>query len=112
MSTTGGIVPNRIITATEINERMGVKPEPKLDPSTGPWEVQIFGKPCGESWEITVIRQNNQHGHKSWGWIDENKLLISHNGGPCHWPLIRPVWDRMIQVAHEVCQELNAAEGR
>lgn len=105
-------MPNRILTATGINERMGYTPEPKLDPSTGPWEVHTFGEPCSEAWEITVIRQNNQHGHKSWGWIDGNKLLISHNGGPCSWPLIRPVWDRMIQVAHEVCQELNAAEGR
>lgn len=86
--------------------------EPKTDPNMGPWEVQIFGEPCSESWEITVIRKNNLHGHASWGWIDENKLLISHNGGWCRWPLIQPVWDRMVKVAHEVCQELNAAEGR
>lgn len=81
-----------------------------LDPSTGPWEVQIKGEPCSEAWEITVIRKNNIHGHRSWGWIDENKLLISHNAGP--WSLIRPVWDRMVKVAHDVCDELNSAEKR
>lgn len=94
--------------AGEVNESTGVEPEPDL----GPWEVQIKGKPCSGTWEISVIRQGNLHGHESWGWIDENKLLISHNGSPCHWPLIRPVWDRMVQTAQEVCQELNTAEGR
>jgi hypothetical protein len=114
-------MPNKILTAREVRqsiwEALGgqgeAPPEPTCkDPSTGPWEVQVFGKPCSESWEISVIRKNYEHGHYSWGWFDANKLLISHNGGPCRWPLIRPVWDRMIQAAHDTCNELNAAEGR
>jgi hypothetical protein len=54
------------------------------DPSTGPWEVQIKdARKSREGFEITVIRQNDLHGHRSWGWIDANKLLISSSGGPC-----------------------------
>ena len=81
--------------------------KPKIDPASGSWEVQVKGKACSESWEISIVRQSNQLGHESWGWFDDNKLLVSHNGGPCHGPLIRPVWDRMIRAAHEVCDALS-----
>ena len=84
--------------------------KPKIDPASGSWEVQVKGKACSKFWEISIVRQGNQLGHESWGWFDDNKLLVSHNGGPCHGPLIRPVWDRMIRAAHEVCDELNVAE--
>ena len=76
------------------------------------WEVEVKGDKCGESFEISVIRKNNVHGHLSRGWFDKDKLLISHNGGPCHWPLIEPVWDRMIILAEEVAAELNDGTGQ
>ncbi len=74
------------------------------------WEVQIKGEKCGESFEISVIRESNEHGHRSWGWFDETKLLICHNGGPCHWPLTEKVWDKMVKLADEVATGLNAEE--
>jgi len=74
------------------------------------WFVQVKGERCSEEFEITVCRKSNAHGQRSWGWIDENKLLISHNGGPCQDALIPAVWDRMIKLAEEVCAELNNAE--
>ncbi len=77
---------------------------------SGKWLVQVFGVECSDSWEISIVREDNVHGRKSWGWFDENKLLVSHNGWPCRWPIIKPVWDRMIQAAREVCDELNAQD--
>lgn len=74
------------------------------------WIVKVFGRAGAESFEISVVRSDNEHGQKSYGWFDENKLLISHNGGPCHWPVIKPVWDRLIKAAQEVADELNAKE--
>ena len=82
------------------------------DVCSGAWEVHTKGAADEEGFEIVVIRADNEHGKRSYGWIDENKLLISHNGGPCRWPVISTVWDRLLKVAQEVADELNASEGR
>lgn len=82
-----------------------------LETCSGPWEVQVKGKACSKAFEISVIRKDFKHGHASWGWFDKNKLLISHNGGPCQWPLTTLVWGKMILLAQQVADELNAQEG-
>lgn len=74
------------------------------------WEVQVKGEKCSASWEISVIRKDNEHGHRSWGWFDDTKLLVSHNGGPCDWPIVEFVWDAQIRIAHELCDKLNSGE--
>jgi hypothetical protein len=85
----------------------------------GPWVVEVKGKPmtsaasrARHSFEIAVLRDGNVHGKRSFGWFGSNKLLISHNGGPCDWGLVPPVWDRMVALAHEVADGLNRAEAR
>lgn len=74
------------------------------------WIVKIFGGPNKKSFEISVVRKENKHGQNSYGWFDKDKLLISHNGGPCDWPVIPLVWDKLVQVAEEVAKELNRIE--
>jgi hypothetical protein len=37
-------------------------------------------------------------------------LLISHNGGPCNWPLKGFVFDQQVVLAHEVAHRLNSGE--
>lgn len=74
------------------------------------WEVQVKGERNSESWEISVVRSDNQHGRLSWGWFDDHKLLVSHNGGPCHWPICGFVWDEQVRIANELCRRLNAGE--
>lgn len=74
------------------------------------WEVQVKGEECSSSFEISVIRKSNIHGHSSWGWFCDTKLLISHNGGHCDWPLTDKVWDKMVNLAEEVAKELNEEE--
>ena len=71
------------------------------------WEVQIFGEKCSKAWEISVIRSDYSHGHASWGWFNERKLLVSHNGGPCSWPIVEFVWDEQIKIANALCNKLN-----
>jgi hypothetical protein len=29
-----------------------------------------------EAYEVSVIRSNNKHGHNSWGWDDEDKIIL------------------------------------
>ncbi len=78
--------------------------------STGEWMVGIKGAPGKSSFEISVLRKNNLHGIRSYGWFDNDKLLITHNGGPCHWPLIQIVWDAQVKLAYEIAAQLNAKE--
>jgi len=72
------------------------------------WRVQIKGDKCSSSWEISVVREDYEHGQLSWGWFDHRKLLISHNGGPCSWPIIEEVWSIQIGCAQVICDRLNS----
>lgn len=74
------------------------------------WKVQVFGERCSDGWEISVVRLDNAHGQRSWGWFDDRKLLISHNGGPCRWPICGFVWDAHIKTAEDLCAKLNTSE--
>lgn len=74
------------------------------------WIVDVKGGPGKPSWEISVLMSDNHHGIASYGWFDENKLLVSHNGGPCHWPICQFVWDQQLLIAEELCRRLNAGE--
>lgn len=73
------------------------------------WRVQIHGKAGDKSFEISVVNIDKiNSAQRYFGWFDENKLLITHNGGPCHWPLKPFVWDKMLKLAQEVADNLNS----
>jgi hypothetical protein len=76
------------------------------------WEVHFKGSEGTIPFEICVIRDTNKHGYQSYGWFGAEKILISHNGGPCQWPLIPLVWDKQMLLAQEVADELNKEESR
>jgi hypothetical protein len=75
------------------------------------WIVGVKGAAGSESFEISVVRSDNAHGISSYGWFDASKLLVTHNGGPCHWPVTQRVWDGCLRLAQEIAGELNAADG-
>ena len=75
------------------------------------WVVEIKGAADCGTFAISVLRDNNTHGKRSYGWFNEDKLLITHNGGPGQWPLTQFVWDKAVKVAREVAVELNTPEG-
>lgn len=72
------------------------------------WFVQVFGEKCSDSYEISVVHSSNKHGQESWGWFDEKKLLVLHNGGPCGWPVCEDVWDDAIASARRLSDKLNS----
>ena len=71
------------------------------------WIVHTKGGPNKSSFEISVIRADNEHGFRSYGWFDQNKLLICHNGGPCSWPVTSRIWEGLVKLATTVADELN-----
>ncbi len=75
------------------------------------WIVESKGGPGG-TFEISVVRENNEHGIKSYGWFDDNKLLISHNGGPCPWSVTSRIWIGLMALASTVAKELNEANAK
>ena len=74
------------------------------------WIVQIKGERCSDAWEISVVRKDNKHGQGSWGWFGDTKMLVSHNGGPCSWPICGFVWDKQVLLAEALCRKLNNKE--
>lgn len=74
------------------------------------WEVVVFGERASDSWEISVVREDNVHGKMSCGCFNERKLLVSHNGGPCRWPICGFVYDEQMKIAKELCRRLNNGE--
>lgn len=72
------------------------------------WIAQIKGDVNGDSWEISVVRDDNKHGQLSWGWFDDRKLLVSHNGGPCNWPLAPGLGPIMVEIAQRLADYLNS----
>ena len=76
------------------------------------WIVNIKGDVNSTSWEISVVREDNDHGKNSYGWFDENKLLVSHSGGPCRWALAPGLGEKMINLAVDLARDLNSREKR
>ena len=75
-----------------------------------PWVIDIKGWWGKEHFEISVLRDNYGLGKQSYGWFDERKLLITHSGGPCRWPLTQLIWEKQVNLAYEVAEEMNELE--
>jgi hypothetical protein len=71
------------------------------------WIVSIKGWCDEPAYEISVVKQNNEHGLKTYGWFDENKLLITHNGAG-RVPMEEIVWNRQMKLAKDVADLLNS----
>ncbi len=71
------------------------------------WAVHTKGGPNRTPFEIAVVWEGNSHGIASYGWFNEDKLLISHNGGPCRWPVTERVWAGLVALAEQVAEEMN-----
>lgn len=71
------------------------------------WVVDVKGEPNSSGFEISVIRDNNVHGKRSYGWFDADKLIISSCGGDCEDQLTQKVWDKVLRIAQETADELN-----
>lgn len=73
------------------------------------WIVHTKGR-HDDGFEICVIRADNVHGLASYGWFDENKILISSSGSPCNTKIPFFVWQRLVALAESLVLEMNLAE--
>tara|TARA_R110000765_G_scaffold242879_2_gene345345 strand:+ start:253 stop:735 length:483 start_codon:yes stop_codon:yes gene_type:complete len=72
------------------------------------WYVNVKGQAGKDCFQISIVRDDNTHGKKSGGWFnDDEKLLISSY---TYAHLTTRVWDKMIKLAQETADELNALE--
>lgn len=78
----------------------------KLPPSHH-WVVSYKGNIVLGSFEIAVVMDSNEHGLSSWGWFDEEKILISHSGPGMITPLPKSLAVRLLEVAYLMALELN-----
>lgn len=75
------------------------------------WVVSCKGSIERKSYELSIVREDNQHGLISWGWLDTtSKLLISHEGGHGVWPMRPEIWERLKGLAQEICDDMNKAD--
>lgn len=73
------------------------------------WVVDTKGGPGGSSWELTVLRDDNEHGKRSYGWYDEDKLIISSSTSGS-WEIEDFVWRRLLTLAQKLADDLNNKE--
>lgn len=74
------------------------------------WLVSIKGKANADNFEISIVRDSNKHGQRSYGWFGEDKKLIASSGGPCRESVDKYVWDRHIETAEQYAMILNGEE--
>ena len=72
------------------------------------WIVVKHGN-AETGFEVSIVRASNHQGRDSFGWTGENKLLIAASGiGPVSTP--RGLIRRLVELAREMCKEINAQE--
>lgn len=74
-----------------------------------PWIVDAKGGP-DETFQISVVRADNEQGIESYGKFGKDKIFISGSGGPCQHRVNKALWDRLMRVAEETAADLNAIE--
>jgi hypothetical protein len=68
------------------------------------WIVDVKGGLDSQYFEISVLRSNNEHGIRSYGWFGPDKILISEGDSNS---ITASVWKKLIRVAYEIANELN-----
>lgn len=75
------------------------------------WVVHTKGGYTTDGFEVCVIRDDNEHGKRSYGWMGRDKIYISDSGGPCQNRVAsKMIWDGLLELAHKVADELNRQE--
>lgn len=57
-----------------------------------------------------MILETNNHGFKSYGWFDDEKILIGSSGGTCKNKAIPFVFDGLVALAEDTAEKLNTGE--
>ena len=70
------------------------------------WIVNVKGTFNNDP-EISVVKEDNHHGINSYGWFDENKILVFGSGGHCRYTLSEIVFNKHIETAKYLADLLN-----
>ena len=76
----------------------------------GRWQIDVKGdwntakEP--EGYEISVLREDNKSGKKSFGWCDENKLLIASD--EVYGEISEEFWNKLVRLANQIADILNS----
>lgn len=72
-----------------------------------PWIVQLKGNfdDDNRSCELSVVRADNKHGRRSWGWPDETKIILPEVSAASTTRV-----KEIQRIAKVICDALNAAE--
>lgn len=71
------------------------------------WIVDEKGSPENGDWEISVVLSTNLHGIRSYGWDDEEKIIIWSFGGPCELTCDEFLSRQIKDVAQKYCDMKN-----
>lgn len=72
------------------------------------WMVNVLGKAGAASFEISVVREDNEAGRLYFTGFGKDKVLISHsNGISGQYPLLKTVWNLLLELAQTVADDLN-----
>lgn len=74
------------------------------------WIVDIKGNANDLHWEISVILETNAHGFRSYGWFDNEKIMIAASSGTRKSNTIPFVFDGLVALAEEAARKLNSGE--
>lgn len=83
----------------------------KDDQAKGRWLAQVKGwSSYGQGFEVTVVREDNEHGRRSWGWIGPHKVLVM--GGNTTKSAWRALEAPLRKYAEDLAAKFNREEGR
>lgn len=71
------------------------------------WIVHPFSFQEKGHREISVVRKNNIHGLRSYGWFGENKIFIAKD--TMYGDLHEKAYDAVLIVAKDLAEQLNEA---
>lgn len=75
------------------------------------WLVNLKGSVQEKIYEISIVRENNNHGIISFGWFGKNKVLIACNNSELgNWDIIPILWDLQLKLAKDLAAKLNLEE--
>lgn len=76
-------------------------------PSKGKWIVSVQHSHDFINYEISCVREGNIHGQNSYGWFDNNKILIAESSENDNQDIRKMLFKEQLRLAYKIKEELN-----
>ena len=70
------------------------------------WVVDSKGIYGDTHWEISVLKESNQHGKESYGRFGPQKIYIS-SGNDITRKVNKQVWTKLVRIASDLANDMN-----